>query len=72
MNSVKVFPELTDIAKQFHEMAKSREDYTNLDRKTRSPKDTKAFWFLLGYWSGQNSLMTREYYKPRSNTSGEQ
>jgi hypothetical protein len=57
------FPELSDLAKNFLSMAKARDEdvsggvgHTKRGKK-KDPcgKDSKAFWFLLGYWSGESN-----------------
>ena len=57
------FPKLSDPANNFLSMAKARDecvsggighakDGTKLDP---CGKDSKAFWFILGYWAGETN-----------------
>lgn len=53
-----LIPELSDTAKNFLSMAKARDETVHgkgvegNPHKSPCGKDTKAFWFLLGYGSG--------------------
>ncbi len=56
------FPKLSDPANNFLSMAKARDGDVSggvgyKDGKKQDPcgKDSKAFWFLLGYWSGETN-----------------
>ena len=56
------FPKLSDPANNFLSMAKARDECVSggvgyKDGKKQDPcgKDSKAFWFLLGYWSGETN-----------------
>lgn len=57
------FPKLSEPGKNFLVMAKARDETVsggighNKDGSKKDPcgKDSKAFWFLLGYWSGESN-----------------
>ena len=57
------WPELSEFAKNFLNMAKARDETVsggvgyNKKGKKKDPcgKDSKAFWFLLGYWTGESN-----------------
>jgi len=70
----KVF--VTKNAQSLGDLAKSREDFGfQLDKPRgncpkcgnsfRTPKDTKVFWFWLGYLSGQSSIIVAQRLKKK-------
>ena len=46
-------PYVSEMAKTNGELAKSRDGVAG-------GKDTKAFWYWLGYWDGQSSILNKE------------
>jgi hypothetical protein len=60
MSEVKLFPALTHHARNSWKQAKAR-DKTIEEEFGRKAcgKDTRAFWFLAGYWAGQASLQKK-------------
>lgn len=68
------FPLLSEQGKNFLLMAKSRDEtvsegvgYKNGKKLDPCGKDTKAFWFLLGYWTGEsNKIMEFKQKRKRS------
>jgi len=58
---VEPFPKLSSLAQNFWEMAKTRDEIVSKgagynkhgNKKDPCGKDTKRFWFLLGYFQGK-------------------
>lgn len=47
-------PYISEIGKSQGELAASR------DKDVDSGKDTKAFWYWLGYYTGQDSILNKD------------
>ena len=57
----KLFPALTPWAKNSWKQAKARDKTIEEEFGAKAcGKDTRAFWFLAGYWAGQASLQKSE------------
>ena len=68
------FPELSEQGKHFLSLAKARDETVSggvghaKDGSKLDPcgKDSKSFWFLLGYWTGEgNQIMLKKRRKKK-------